>query len=68
MNTPNNHSNGRINMTPNEYDNNIFQLYDRIPATRPTNFENVLLGNQEMSELSAVFFSANNINTSVRNY
>lgn len=63
MDYPHSPSNGRINLTPNEYDNNIFQLYDRIPATRPTNFENALVGNQEISELSTIFFSADNINT-----
>ena len=54
--------NGRINMGYNEYDNNIFKLYDQIPATRPTNYENALAGNQNETELSKKFFSAENIN------
>ena len=54
--------NGRINLGYNEYDNNIFQLFDRIPATRPTNYENALAGNQNESELSKQFFSSENIN------
>ena len=63
MDLRNNSSNGRINLSVNQYDMNVFQLYDRIPATRPTNFENALLGNQEVSQLSTRFFSADNINT-----
>ncbi len=54
-------NNGRVNLTPNEYDNNVFQLYDRIPATRPTNYENALQGNQLETDLSRKFFSAENI-------
>ena len=55
--------NGRVNLTPNEYDNNIFELYDRIPARRTTNYENALKGTQEDSALSKQYFSADNINT-----
>ncbi len=60
----NNHpQNGRVNLIPNEYDNNVFKLYDRIPAARTTNYENALRGTQEESPLSKQYFSAENINT-----
>jgi len=56
-----NHStNGRVDiMTPDT--NNLFQMYDKIPAHQCTTYRDALEGQWDTSKLSDIYFSKNNI-------
>ena len=56
-----NHStNGRVDiMTPDT--NNLFQMYDKIPAYQCTTYRDALEGQWDTSKLSDIYFSKNNI-------
>lgn len=54
-------SNGRVNLLTNA-DNNVFQLYDRIPVSdKASAYTDAMMGNWSATNLSRAFFSRENI-------
>ena len=53
-------ANGRVNIIQPDI-NKQFSMYDRIPVGKATDYANALLGQQETTLLSTVYFSKENI-------
>ena len=58
----NNNNNGRVDILNNNFNTNVFKLYDRIPVeSHTTEYREAMTGNFEPSILSKLFFSKENI-------
>ena len=56
----NERNNGRVNIR-NPDINNLFQMYDKIPANQCVSYRDPTLGQWTETELSKLYFSENNI-------
>jgi hypothetical protein len=57
---PNKKNNGRVNIRDPDM-NNLFQMYDKIPANQCTTYREPTLGQWDATELSKIYFSKENI-------